>query len=97
MNVFLAVVLSLCLTLPAFAEVCSPQDAATRILASPNPNDIRPDWAGEAYIGEAWSLDVARRFTDEDTGLSFLGGELLSPRGSEQGYAYGLEPEWVCD
>lgn len=35
----------------ANAATCSPLDSTARILSSPTPNDIHPDWSGESHVG----------------------------------------------
>lgn len=47
---------SLLVSSPAFSLECHPKDNSARILASPRPNDIHPDWKGEAYVGMSWSF-----------------------------------------
>lgn len=95
MRLVVAAALAL-LAAPAFGAdvVCNPRDGGTRILQTANPNDIRPDWGGESRIGTGWSL-IPARFLDSD-GLDFVEGTLLSPRGSDQGAAFGLTREWQC-
>jgi len=78
-----------------FADVsCAPKSDAARILASPSPNDIHPDWAGSSRIGLSWS------FVPESDDLSgkYLHGDLYSPKGSvvNEG-VYILRREWDCE
>ena len=80
---------------PAFAGSCAPIDNSARVLQSANPNDLAPEWTGEAYIGTAWSVSVDRRETS-DAGLEYYYGTLYSPRGGDQGKVYILAREWDC-
>lgn len=80
----------------ANATSCSPVDNNARILASPDANDLHPDWSGESYVGTSWSFDVERRI-ESDTG-AYLKGDLISPRGDVvTPNAYILEDEWHCE
>lgn len=83
-------------TAQAHAMSCSPNDNTSRILASPNPSDIHPEWSGEFYIGMSWSVDVEGR-VDGETG-SYLKGDLISPRGGVvTRNVYIIEDEWDCE
>lgn len=80
----------------AYAASCSPSDNTSRILASPDPDDVHPDWSGESYIGSSWSVEVKRR-VDADTG-TYLKGDLISPRGElVTPNVYIIEDEWDCE
>lgn len=75
---------------------CSPASNAARVLKSPNPNDVSPQWSGDAYIGTSWTLEV-QGTTKNDTGI-YLFGRLISPRGRVQkGLVYVVSSEWDCD
>jgi hypothetical protein len=80
---------------PAFALMCNPKDVTARVLKSPNPNDIHPDWRDGSHLGTAWTLKATRRVQSE-TG-TYLQGDLLSPRGGiiNRG-VFALMPEWDC-
>jgi hypothetical protein len=73
---------------------CAPKSNEARILASPSPNDIHPDWAGSSKIGLSWS------FVPESDDLSgkYLHGDLYSPKGGvvNEG-VYILRREWDCE
>lgn len=83
------------LTAPVMAcMVCSPTGNATRVLASPAPNDIHPDWAGQSYIGTGWYVEQEDLIKDGQ--FIFIRGHLFSPRGGDQGEVFGLLDEWEC-
>lgn len=97
MRLALAALLTFIAVFPAQAEtVCHPNDAASRILKSANPNDVAPDWLGKSYIGLDWSVTETGQITSPETRLAFLIGELRSPRGGDQGRVYVLAREWHC-
>lgn len=75
--------------------VCNPRDSSSRILASPAPNDIHPDWQGESFIGGSWSLIPFGTVDDWTTGF-YIRGNLYSPRGGLQNTVYVLAKEWLC-
>jgi hypothetical protein len=90
--------LMLCLLLlsPAQAAWCHPLDNTARILASPNPNDVHPNWRGENYIGLGWSVAPGRRIVVD--GISYISGSLYSSRGGlVEKHIYILQKEWSCD
>lgn len=77
----------------AMALQCTPNDTSARILASPDPDDIHPDWSGDSTIGLSWT------FEGRATGASgnYLKGELISPRGDVANTSiYILASEWDC-
>jgi hypothetical protein len=76
----------------ALALQCTPNDASARILASPDPDDIHPDWRGESTIGLSWT------FEGRPTGSGdYLKGKLISPRGDVANAGiYILADEWDC-
>src|SRR5262249_25278986 len=74
---------------------CAPKTNTARILTSPNPNDVHPDWRGEGYIGLSWSLRP-KRYVKSNTG-TYLEGELVSPRGGTwSDSVFVLLDEWQC-
>ena len=80
----------------AAARSCTPVDNSARILRSPKPNDLHPDWKGEAYVGLSWSLRVTGSPVRSDTG-SYLRGDLVSPRGGVVNKGvYAVAREWTC-
>lgn len=77
----------------ALALECTPNDASARILASPNPNDIHPDWSGESTIGLSWTFEG---HAIGDAG-DYLKGKLISPRGDVANAGiYIMAKEWDC-
>jgi hypothetical protein len=75
---------------------CAPKSNQSRILSSPNPNDIHPEWKGESYIGMSWSL-IAKEIINNDTGI-YLKGDLYSPRGGLiNENIFVIENEWDCN
>jgi hypothetical protein len=80
----------------AFGMTCSPLDNTARILASPTPNDIHPDWSGDSHIGTSWSFSPMGRIED-GTG-TYLKGNLYSPRGGlVNPLVYIIAREWRCE
>jgi hypothetical protein len=79
----------------ASALSCNPRDVTARILKTPNPNDIHPDWQGGSNIGTAWTLSATGR-VQSATG-TYLKGNLLSPRGGVINRGVFIMPaEWDC-
>jgi hypothetical protein len=78
----------------ALADVsCAPKDNAARILVSPSPNDIHPDWRGESYVGLSWTFVP----DSDDTSQDYLHGDLYSPKGTVvTPGAYIITREWDC-
>ncbi|MFO5492819.1 MAG: hypothetical protein ACLBM6_09815 [Cuspidothrix sp.] len=75
---------------------CAPKSNQSRILSSPNPNDIHPNWKGESYIGTSWSL-IAKQIIKNDI-ATYLKGDLYSPRGGLiNENIFVLENEWDCN
>ena len=73
---------------------CAPKDNSARILASPSPNDIHPDWSGESQVGLSWTFVP----DSDDVSGQYLHGDLYSPRGSVvTPGAYILRREWDCE
>jgi hypothetical protein len=97
MKPYLALLAPVLIVLPStcLADAsCAPKSDSARILASPSPNDIHPDWTGESRIGLSWS------FVPEDGKLSgkYLYGDLYSPKGSVvNAGVYILRNEWDCE
>lgn len=74
---------------------CVPKNNQSRILSTPNPNDIHPDWRGESYIGTSWSL-ITKEIIKNNT-VIYLKGDLYSPRGGLiNENVFVLENEWDC-
>jgi hypothetical protein len=74
---------------------CAPKSNQSRILSSPSPNDIHPQWGGESYIGTSWTLVVNQIIkTNVNT---YLQGDLYSPRGGiVNKNVFVIENEWDC-
>ena len=94
MRYLILAAIAVCLASPAVAGSCTPIDKSARVLQSANPNDLAAGWAGEAYIGTGWSVEVDRGETSG--GLEYYYGTLHSPRGGDQGKVYILAREWDC-
>ncbi|MEH2438546.1 MAG: hypothetical protein V7K25_30850 [Nostoc sp.] len=74
---------------------CVPKNNQSRILSTPNPNDIHPNWRGESYIGTSWSL-IIKEIIKNNT-IIYLKGDLYSPRGGLiNENVFVLENEWDC-
>jgi hypothetical protein len=97
--IFTAALLTLLVPSVAQAKLphmCSPLAQTARILATPNPNDIHPDWRGESTVGLAWSFEV-KDSARSQTG-TFYKGDLISPRGGTVNRnAFILASEWQCE
>lgn len=75
---------------------CNPRDNTARILRSPSPNAIHPDWRGESYIGTGWTIVTAGTQIQNDTGR-YLRGNLVSTRGGITARGvYISAREWAC-
>ena len=75
--------------------VWNAKDNTAHILQSANPNDIHPDWRGEAYVGMGQGF-VPRMRKKTDTGL-YLKGDLYSTRGSILNKnVWIIAKEWTC-
>ena len=95
---WLAIALALIVVAPAHAAAdwCHPKDKTARVLQSPNPNDLHPDWRGESYIGTGWALAPGRSVTAD--GVFYIEGGLYSPRGGLVApKIYVLRNEWDCE
>ncbi|MBD2341825.1 hypothetical protein H6G64_33365 [Calothrix sp. FACHB-156] len=74
---------------------CVPKNNQSRILSTPNPNDIHPDWRGESYIGTSWTF-IIKDIIKNDTGM-YLKGDLYSPRGGlRNNDVFVIKNEWDC-
>ena len=73
---------------------CAPNNYNPKILSSPNPKSIHPDWK-ESKVGESWSFFSSKKI--ENTDGVFLFGNLISPRGEAitKG-CYIIYSEWDC-
>ena len=73
---------------------CAPIDYNPKILSSPNPKSIHPEWKG-SEVGTSWSFLSTKKIENE-YGV-FLFGNLISPRGgvSTEG-CYIIYSEWEC-
>ncbi|WFR97105.1 hypothetical protein [Rhizobium tumorigenes] len=77
----------------SLAAQCTPNDGSARILASPNPDDIHPDWSDGSTIGLSWT------FEGKEVGDSgdYMKGKLISPRGDVANKGvYIIAREWDC-
>ena len=76
----------------ALALQCTPNDDAARILASPDPDDIHPDWSDGSTVGMSWT------FEGKEVGRgNYLKGKLISPRGGVASRGvYIIANEWDC-
>jgi len=74
---------------------CAPIDYNPKILSSPNPKSIHPDWGGGSEVGRSWSFFSTKKIKNKD-GV-FLFGDLISPRGGliTKG-CYVIYFEWEC-
>lgn len=97
-HLILATLVALTLNAPAIAEeACTPNNMATRILQSANPNDLHPDWTGENRIGLSWALFVDGEETDAvDDSVTYISGSLVDSKGNAAGDVYGIKAEWTC-
>jgi hypothetical protein len=73
---------------------CAPIDYNPKILSSPNPKSIHPEWK-EGEVGTSWSFFSTKKIENKD-GV-FLFGNLISPRGGviTEG-CYIIYSEWEC-
>ena len=73
---------------------CAPIDYNPKILSSPNPKSIHPDWKG-SEVGTSWGFFSTKKIKNKD-GI-FLFGNLISPRGGviTKG-CYIIYSEWEC-
>lgn len=73
---------------------CAPIDYNPKILSSPNPKSIHPEWK-DNEVGTSWSFLSTKKIENKD-GV-FLFGNLISPRGGviTKG-CYIIYSEWEC-
>ena len=73
---------------------CASIDYNPKILSSPNPKSIHPEWK-ESEVGTSWSFFSTKKIDNKD-GV-FLFGNLISPRGGviTKG-CYIIYSEWEC-
>jgi len=73
---------------------CAPIDYNPKILSSPNPKSVHPDWK-ESQVGTSWSFFSTKKIENKD-GV-FLFGNLISSRGGviTKG-CYIIYSEWEC-
>jgi hypothetical protein len=73
---------------------CAPIDYNPKILSSPIPNSIHPEWK-ESEVGSSWSFISSKKIENKD-GI-FLFGNLISPKGGVLCNAcYIIYSEWEC-
>jgi len=82
----------------AKAGGCAPKDNMARILKSPHPLDLAPNWTGKNYIGTAWTFMPKRYVVDPDmNGGIYLEGNLITTRGALlPDDLFILYAEWDC-
>jgi hypothetical protein len=82
----------------AKAGGCAPRDNTARILKSPHPLDLAPNWTGTTYIGTAWTFMPKRYVVDPDLeGGLYLEGNLITTRGALMPEdLFILYAEWDC-
>ena len=82
----------------AKAGGCAPKDNTARILKSPHPLDLAPNWTGTNYIGTGWTFMPKRYVVDPDlTGGIYLEGNLITTRGAAMpDDLFILYAEWDC-
>lgn len=74
---------------------CAPIDYNPKILSSPNPKSIHPDWVG-GEVGTSYSFFSTKKIENE-YGV-FLFGDLITPRGGvDTKGCYIIYSEWECD
>jgi hypothetical protein len=74
---------------------CVPHDGSARILQSPDPYDIHPDWQDGSAVGLSWSLLPLAWMEDGD--LLYVEGDLYGPDGGlVNGLVVVLADEWDC-
>lgn len=82
---------------PAAAGLsCTANDTSAVILASPDPDDIHPDWDGST-IGLSWTFEAHGRPIANEAGR-FLQGDLISPKGAVvTSDVFIVAREWSCE
>lgn len=72
---------------------CAPKSNQSRILSSPNPNDIHPDWRDG--IGLSWTV-LANQIIKKNVN-TYLKGDLYFPRGGLiNKNVFVIKNEWDC-
>jgi len=93
-NVLILLAASMLTPGAAFALECTPNDNSARILASPDPQDIHPDWSGDSTIGLSWTFEGR----PTDSAGDYMKGKLISPKGGvTNSGVYILADEWDCN
>lgn len=82
----------------AKAGGCSPKDNTARVLKSPHPLDLAPNWTGTNYIGTGWTFMPKRYVVDPPLqGGIYLEGNLITTRGATlPDDLFVLYAEWDC-
>jgi hypothetical protein len=82
----------------AKAGGCAPKDNMARILKSPHPLDLAPNWTGTNHIGTGWTFMPKRYVVDPDTeGGIYLEGNLITTRGATMpDDLFIVYAEWDC-
>ncbi len=82
----------------AKAGGCAPRDNMARILKSPHPLDLAPNWTGTNHIGTGWTFMPKRYVVDPDTqGGIYLEGNLITTRGAMMpDELFIVYAEWDC-
>jgi hypothetical protein len=82
----------------AKAGGCAPKDNTARVLKSPHPLDLAPNWTGTNYIGTGWTFMPTRYVVDPALqGGIYLEGNLITTRGATlPDNLYILYAEWDC-
>ena len=77
---------------------CAPKDNMARVLKSPHPLDLAPNWTGKNYIGTGWTFMPKRYVVDPDLqGAIYLEGNLITTRGATlPDDLFILYAEWDC-
>ena len=74
---------------------CVPRDSTSRILSSPKPNDIHPNWSGNNYVGKSWSFKAKN--VVKNNIVTYFKGDLYSPRGGLVNQdIFIIQNEWEC-
>jgi len=88
---------------PTIAQIvkgggCTPKDNTARVLKSAHPLDYAPNWAGNNYLGLAWTFMPNRYVVDPDMkGGIYLQGHLITPRSGEMpDDVFIVFAEWDC-
>ena len=82
----------------AKAGGCAPKDNTARVLKSPHPLDLAPNWTGTNYIGTGWTFMPKRYVVDPAIqGGIYLEGNLITTRGATlPDDLFILYAEWDC-